>query len=246
MNPIKTDCAVSKAAQAIATIAPPKRLVRARAPDTDSAIIRERMAAALAMNRLTSVEVAKRMGYKNSTQISLILSGARPIPHDWAFLKKFSDICMVSLDFLYGLNQYPQRDPIASGHFAVLRGFEDLMRHQSASMATAFIECAALSDLPWREVNELCDLVEHAASAIERMRDNPNNAELIPDLCAGSPVLDLVQQFHRATPAIRAAFDKRRSGETKIMELASGRRGPLAYLLEGRQNQLNFEPGHGA
>jgi hypothetical protein len=49
--------------------------------------LRYNLIAARVVSSLTAVEAAKRLGYANSTKLSLIETGQRKTPKDWGFLR---------------------------------------------------------------------------------------------------------------------------------------------------------------
>lgn len=74
-------------------------------------VIRSRCRQARYMNRMTQDTAAKLLGYKNTATISKMESVSSKTPINLEFLLNASKLYGVSLDYLFGLSDYPERDP---------------------------------------------------------------------------------------------------------------------------------------
>lgn len=218
--------------------APVKRFVRNKDVPMERETIRERLVMARVMNGMTAVQAAEKLGYKNSTQISQIEAGERKLPNDWQFLLKMSQVYAVSVDFLLGVSPYPERDAIASEHFAIMRGFEELQKIQSATMTTAFVRYAAMGRPSTPELDAMCTAAEEVEQAIAVLRSR--NPEFDEEWRGSSKVLSSVERLSTAAAPIRSTIRRRKDNEEHFIALASGKKGPLAYLLDG-QRSLELE-----
>lgn len=217
--------------------APMKRFVRNKDVPLEKETIRERLIMARVMNGMTAVEAAEKLGYRNSTQISQIEAGERKLPNDYQFLLKMSQVYSVSVDFLLGISPYPERDAIASEHFAIMRGFEELQKMQAATMTTAFVKYAQMGRPSTADLDAVCEAVESLAQAVQSMRDK---APEFDDLRGGSKVLASIEKLKTSVAPIRQTIRRRKDNEEHFVALAQGKKGPLAYLVDG-QRGLDLE-----
>ncbi len=218
-------------------LAPVKRFVRNKDVPLQKEIIRERLIMARVMNGMTAVQAAEKLGYRNSTQISQIEAGERKLPNDWQFLLKMSQVYSVSIDFLLGVSPYPERDAIASEHFAIMRGFEELQKIQAATMTTAFVKYAQMGRPSTPELEAICECADTLKQAIQTLR---TLAPEFDELRGGSKVLATVDKLDAATEPVRKTIRRRKENEEHFIALASGKKGPLTYLLDG-QRGLDLE-----
>lgn len=103
-------------------------------PKTEAALrmlIAKRMKEARELNGLTQVEAAKRMGYQNSTQISLQEKGERMPP--LSAVLHAAAVYGVPMDYLLGLMDEPERDPRIAARIASLSATRTIV--DSAVMA---------------------------------------------------------------------------------------------------------------
>jgi transcriptional regulator with XRE-family HTH domain len=218
--------------------APTKRFVRNKDVPQEKDIVRERMISARVMNGLTAVEAAERLGYVNSTQLSLIESGDRKVPNDWQFLLNMSKAYSVSVDYLLGISPHPERDPVAAESFAILRGFEELVHSQAAAMTTAFVRFGQEREAARIDIQSIVGAAEHVAAAVSRMR------EIYPDfdeLRGGAKVLSTVERLEQTVIPIKDAMRRRALAEQHCLAIAKGEKGPLATYVTDRQLDLGLE-----
>lgn len=215
--------------------APTKRFVRNKDVPLQKEIMRERIISARIMNGLCAVEAAKRLGYANSTQLSLIESGDRKMPNDWQFLLRMSAVYSVSVDYLLGTSPNPERDAIASQHFALMRGFEHLQQLQAATMTTAFVRYVAqASSSP--DLESLCRAADAVRDALAALRSRSE----FDELRGGNTLLSAVGKLDTAMEAVRATIGRKKANEQHFIDIASGKQGPLSHLMDG-QKGLDLE-----
>lgn len=217
--------------------APVKRFVRNKDVPLQKEVMRERLISARIMNGLSAVEAASRLGYANSTQLSLIESGERKMPNDWQFVLKVSEVYSVSMDYLIGISPNPERDAIASEHFAIMRSFEELQRKQAATMTTAFVRHAMVGGTATRDLIDLCAGIESLHTAVTTMRARCPEFD---DLRGGATVLASVMRLEAAIVPIREVLRRRKENEQHFIDLASGKEGPLSYLTDDN-NDIDLE-----
>lgn len=213
--------------------APAMRMVRNKDVPLLHEIMRERIISARIMNGFTATEASKRMGYQNSTQISLIEAGRRPVPTGWKFLQKMSRVYSVSMDYLVGISPNPEIDAIAAEGFAIMRGFEELQKTQAAAMTTAFIRYGAQGRPSQGDLQELCDTADAAIDALRLMRDRSPRFD---GMRGGATLLAAIENLGVAIEPVRNSLGRRKENEQHFVDLASGKRGPLKYLMDGQES----------
>lgn len=216
--------------------APTKRFVRNKDVPLEKEIVRERMVSARVMNGLTAVEAAVRLGYANSTQLSQIESGERKVPNDWQFLLRMSRAYSVSVDYLLGVSPHPERDPVASESFAMLRGFEELLGAQAAAMTTAFVRFGAEREAARIDLQSIVGAAETVGVALSRLR------ELVPefdeDWRGTATLVAAVERLEATAIPLKDTMRRRALNEQHCLAIAQGKEGPLSPYVTDRQMSL--------
>lgn len=220
--------------------APSKRLVRNKDVPHDSKKVRDRMVQARVMNGMTAVDAAARLGYANSTQLSQIESGKRKVPDDWQFLLRMSRVYSVSVDYLLGVSPHPERDPVAAESFAMLRGFEDLVRSQALSMTTAFIRFGKEKEATRADLQAIAAASRAVSEAFTKFREM--NPEVDEDMKGANTLLVAVERLEARAIPIQDAIYRRALHEQHCLAIAKGEQGPLAsYVADNPQLSLGLE-----
>lgn len=220
------------------TKGPTKRFVRNKDVPLDLEIMRERIVSARVMNGLSAVDAAKLLGYANSTQLSMLEGGQRKVPSDWKFLKNMSQAYSVSVDYLIGISPNPERDAVTSQHFAIMRGFEQLQQLQAATMTTAFVRYAA-DGAASHELESLCKAAETMRFAVQVLRDRCPGFN---DLRGGATLLASAAALDDAIGPVRLTLNRKKSNEQTLIDIASGKQGPLSYLMEKHKDNAETQP----
>ena len=100
-------------------------------------VVGKRFVIAREINGWQQSEAAALMGYKNSTQLSLIEQGKR-LPPPTVMLEA-SRVFSVSMDFLYGVSDEPERDAQTAEQAAMIRHMEDVLRANAEAVGTALM-----------------------------------------------------------------------------------------------------------
>lgn len=219
--------------------APSKRFVRNKDVPLEKELVRERMISARVMNGLTAVEAAKRLGYKNSTQLSQIESGERKVPNDWQFLLAMSKAYSVSVDYLLGISPNPERDPVAAETFAMLRGFEELLQSQAAAMTTAFVRYGAEREAGRIDLQAIVGAAETVSATLARFRElHPKFDE---EMRGGGNLLAAVDRLAAVAIPVKETLRRRALNEQHCLAIAKGEQGPLASFVTDRQLSLGLD-----
>jgi hypothetical protein len=191
--------------------------------------MRYRLISARIMSGLCAVEAAAKLGYKNSTQLSLIEAGERPVPSHVSWMLNAAMVYSVSVDYLLGVSEHPERHPVAAETFAMLDGFQDLIKIQAASMTAACIAASAQGKVSIEEMEALCTSVEAAKNAVQTMQARCPEFD---DLIGGATMLATVARLQAAIVPIDKVARQRRAAAPQFIKIAAGDLGNLAYLLD--------------
>lgn len=135
-------------------------------------VVGDRMVEARKINGWDQTEAAAKFGYKNSTQLSLIEQGKRLPPHE--VLIAASAIYGVSVDFLLGLSDEPERDPKAAERQAAMRHVHALVAGTSEHMIALLLQYLAHGVPSVRISERLLQKTQTLVDAVSRTREmNP-------------------------------------------------------------------------
>jgi len=167
--------------------------------------LRYKLVAARVANGLLAVEAAKKFGYANSTQLSQIESGERPVPKDFKFIEQAAKAYAVSSDWLLGLSPSMEPDHEILRRHALLRGTRSALEATMTGFAKISAEVASRMQLTPDEVQDVIAAVE---SIERRFRDLCERGEF-DDLPGGAPVAAAIASLSRVSAPlhrVRTAF----------------------------------------
>jgi len=142
-------------------------------------VVGQRFIEARDMNGFSQSEAADKIGFKNSTQLSLWEQGKRLPPIDMMIIA--SMVYGVALDFLYGLSAEAERDPRVAAQHALMRQVQDLLTANAQAVAGALLSQASAGGPSMIVVQSLCERAEQSARAVRRFRElNPKKFDTMP------------------------------------------------------------------
>ena len=147
--------------------------------------VAERFVAARELNGYTQMEASEKMGYKNSTQLCQWEKAQRTPPIDRMIIA--SIVYGVSLDYLYGLSDEPERDPRSAEQRAMVRSMEDLLRENAQSVAQTLSAFVRSGGVNMMTVKALTARAADAAAAVRRFAEI--NGKKFEDMRGGAAVL---------------------------------------------------------
>lgn len=133
--------------------------------------LRYNLIAARGVLGMSGAEAAKRFGFSNSTQLSLIESGQRKTPNDWEFLRLASIAYGVSTDFLLGLSPHIEIDGKVAQQHALLRKMEAVMGSVAEAFAMALIQFSDPEQLNRADMERISSAGVRLNEVLERLRD---------------------------------------------------------------------------
>jgi transcriptional regulator with XRE-family HTH domain len=168
-------------------------------------IVGERFVEARKINGWDQTEAAEKFGYKNSTQLSLIEQGKRLPPHE--VMIKASEIYGVSVDFLFGLSDEPERDPKAAERNAAMRHVHALVSGTAENMVGLLLQYLAHGVPSVRTAQTLLNHADDLALAVNRVR--AMNTKLFDEkLKGGSNLVKLADQTANACAQAREMLSR--------------------------------------
>lgn len=102
-------------------------------------IFRKRLLAARRIASLSQTEASTLLGFRNPSTLSKVESGTAPAR--FALLIAASGVYGVSLDYLVGLSEYPERDPAVVEQVAAQRAVASLLTEYGNKLAVATVRC---------------------------------------------------------------------------------------------------------
>lgn len=194
-------------------------------------IVGERFVEARRINGWDQSEAAtERFGYSNSTQLSLIEQGRRLPPH--AVLIKASEVYAVSVDFLLGLSDEPERDPKAAERNAAMRHVHALVSGTSETMIGLLLQYLAQGVPSVKTASTLLNHADELAQAVNRVR--VMNPKLFDEkLKGGSALVRIADQTANACAQARemlSRHDRVTDFKMRVEEKRAGVTHPLFEL----------------
>jgi transcriptional regulator with XRE-family HTH domain len=149
-------------------------------------------------------EAAARMGYENGTQLSLIEAGRRNTP--LAVFCVASAVYGVSVDFLLGLSDEPERDPAVAERQAVLRHVEGMLREHAAEILELITAQMSEATRPIALARRLLGVAATTTETFDRFATL--NDEAWQDMPGGANLLKAMAELERVTQAALEALSK--------------------------------------
>lgn len=215
-----------------------RRFVRNKDKPADMETLRYNLIVARGYAGMSAVEAAAKFGYKNSTQISLIESGKRPVPNDQRFLRQASQIYGVSCDWLLGLSPHPEIDSVVGRQYALMRGIQQTLLEDAAMRTSAMIQYTQQIQPTEQEYRKVEAAVSALVDAIDIMREKFG----FDDIRGSAPVVKAAQAAREAMQPMRQKLAKFRGIEGIFEDFRGGRLQPIPHLLE-RYSQLDLLDG---
>lgn len=138
-----------------------QRVARVDENDYLRKVMSRRLKKARELNGWSQEQAAAKLGYTNSTQLSLAEKAERLLP--LANIVKAAEVFGVSIDYLLGISDEPERDPRAAERQAALRHVSGLMEATARTIVNAVLTHQSVAP----SVTQTKRLTEKAKTAIE-------------------------------------------------------------------------------
>lgn len=189
----------------------------ARASAALRQVIAERLNHGRALAGLSQVEMANAIGLKNSTQLCL-WERAQRMPPLHALLSA-ADVLGVSIDFLVGVSDEPDRDPQVARRTALLGAMRQMLEQHAAAAADVIL-AAEIDPTKAIRAHALCGKTAELARAVEQFRQK--NSDTFDELPMGALLLRLARDAAEAAQQVATFLDE--AEDRRYRALASARR----------------------
>lgn len=163
-----------------------------------------RIVAAREMNGLSQSDLAQALGFANSTQLSLWEQGRRVPPLH--FISLLSAALSVSTDWIFGLDEAPERDSAMAARNATVRRMAALLERNAQAITDVLLETHRFDPVPMLRSSRACTLVLELCSGVEQYRARN------PDTFDGTPcsalLLRTAHDAREAITKVAAAMDR--------------------------------------
>lgn len=216
-----------------------KSLSHKRAKSDIKKIVSERFIAAREMNGFSQSEAAEKIGYKTSTQLCLWEQGKRLPPIDQMLI-----VCMVygvSLDYLYGLSDEPERDPRMATQQAMMMQVQDMLKANAQAVTCALLVQVRAGGPSMATVRALHARASESAAAIRRFQElNKKKFECMPGSNTLMVTAAALEDCTREAMEVIVRHDSIKRQSTRRSERAFDLSYPLFETPEYRQGQLGM------
>ncbi len=130
----------------------------------------KRLFSARNLARMSQVDAARELGYQNSSALSKIEAGRLQWPQ-W-LIPEASQLYGVSCDYIYGLSEYPERDPSAVEHAAVVRSVRAMMLSNAEQVAGALLKVQSIEGPAYMKLEALAKRILDLHEEFTVMREN--------------------------------------------------------------------------
>ncbi|RQQ25988.1 helix-turn-helix transcriptional regulator [Burkholderia stagnalis] len=216
-----------------------RRFVRDKSKPEELEKLRNNLIVARVMSGMTAVEAAERLGYANSTQLSLIESGKRKIPDDRQFIVDAARVYAVSVDFLLGLSPHMEYDARVARQHALMRGTESILGGIAAQFATVMIQFTQQTQPVPEDFERVSAAAEKVENALTAMRERFG----LDDIQGSAPLVRAADELRKAVEPLRQKVMRYRAIDSYFDELRSGKLQPIPYLTERYAPDGWFEEG---
>ncbi|NDI85107.1 helix-turn-helix domain-containing protein [Undibacterium crateris] len=170
-------------------------------------VVRKRLIHARNLNRLDQIEASQLLGYKNSSALSKVESGFAKIPKD--FLIKAAKAYGVSMDYLMGLHDEPERDPETAERMAILRAVREQIAAQNDRMVTVLLANAADMTPMQGYMSSLLTSMNKCFLAFDTVCRR--NSQFEEDVIAGSTLQSAIDEAHAVVQAANKFMERRQA-----------------------------------
>lgn len=178
-------------------------------------ILGKRLRAARKAARMSDLEVAKIVGHKELTQVSLWESGDRMPPHHT--LVKLAIAFAVSTDYLYGIHNDPIADPTETNQGVIVNAISSSMAGCFEKFTAAISEHAAVTIAGFgtdrSQLRSMCEAALGLEAALDRFKElNPHFEE---DMRGSARLATLVASMVK----MGGEFERRLNWERQSIEV---------------------------
>lgn len=166
-------------------------------------VVSQRFVEAREMNGLSQSEAAKALGFANPTQANLWEQGKRLPP--LAVLIRASGELGVSLDYLLGLDDQPERDSRLAERNLMVRRMRGLLERNSAAVADALLSAFRFDPTPELRATRFVTIVQDLCRAVTTFQ--VRNEDVFEDLPGGAMLARTAKDAEAAVASVAELID---------------------------------------
>ena len=201
-------------------------------------VVSDRFLQARELNGMSQTEAAERLGYKKSAQVSQWEHGKRQPPIDRMIITAL--VYGVSLDYLYGLTDEPERDQHFTYRKAMARNIESQLRNHADRIAESLMAMTKTGGMSLLTIKALVSRANEAATSMRRFAQI--NAKKFDNMPGGASVLHAcvsLEALVREASAMVARVEGLTEQAIQSGERRANSSHPLFETPEYRQRQLD-------
>lgn len=187
----------------------------ARASAALRQVIAERLNFSRALAGLNQTEMSLALGFKNPTQINLWERAQRTPPLH--ALLAVADVLGVSLDFLVGVSDEPDRDAQLARRTALVGAMRRMLEGHASAVADVILS-GEFDPSNTIRAHSLCSKTEDLARAVEQFR--ARNEKVFDGLPAGALLLRMAKEAAEAANAVASLLDEADTHRYRTLEVA--------------------------
>lgn len=178
-------------------------------------VIAERLNFSRALAGLNQIEMSHALGFKNSTQLSLWEHAQRTPPLH--ALLAVADVLGVSVDFLVGVSDEPDRDAQLARRTALVGAMRRMLDGHASAVADVILS-GEFDPSNTIRAHALCSKTENLARAVEQFR--ARSEEVFDSLPAGALLLRIAKEAAEAANAVASVLDEADTHRYRALEAA--------------------------
>ena len=166
-------------------------------------IIGRRLISARELNGWSQGEAAKRLGFTTGAQLNLWETGNRLPPlHS---IPVISATFGISVDFVMGLDDEPERDSATAARNAVIRRMSSMLERHAGAVADVLLEAGRFDAVPELRNSQIVSKVASLCCAVDKFRDL--NPEMFEEARAGAMLLRTAKDAREAVDRMAELLD---------------------------------------
>lgn len=173
-------------------------------------VVGERLATARELNGYNQIAAARKLGYATPAPLSKIEAG-QPAP-SW-LVPRAAEVFGVSSDYLFGISNYPERDPRTVEQIAILRTVRAEIETNARRVSEAMILAAGDEVAATAHAEELCGAVLEVSEALANCRSHPEfddtvigGARLVRAVAAAEAMAETALNYLARREGLRAVL----------------------------------------
>lgn len=193
-------------------------------------LIRARCLSARLIARKSPERAATEMGYTNTSMISKMERKTSKTAINHNFLARASLCYGVSMDYLLGMSNYPERDPRSVEQLAIYNSVQHYANQVLENIAETIVKGASAQVLS-AHLSILCEESAYLVDSINRMREL--NPQFDDEIRAGAVVVERTEKMSKRINETRKRLSKQTYDDNILRQFKE-------VLNDGSERQLDL------